>query len=164
METIKDRVLAVAPKEGRFTAESIADQLSIELDSVKRELRSLCHDRVIYQWTIGVGNIGDLPTGASRWEIFYLHGKSQLFDQLRKSIVLNGYRFGSYSNQKYELPTISTRFFEDVPEIIIPMLPNFINTTNVGKIAIEDCPDQLLKHVGELWTDELIKRAQKKRK
>lgn len=49
-------------------------------------------------------------------------------------------------------------------ELELPSVPNFIRTTQNDVIAIEDLEDEVLRGLGRLWTDELVKKAREKRK
>jgi len=49
-------------------------------------------------------------------------------------------------------------------EVITPTAPNFIKQTDGQLLPIEAISDSGLKLIGEAYTEELIKKAQKKRK
>lgn len=48
--------------------------------------------------------------------------------------------------------------------IIVPTVPNFIHQKGRGVIPIGSFTDEALQSIGEAFTEELIKKAQEKRK
>lgn len=54
--------------------------------------------------------------------------------------------------------------FQVKADVILPSLPNFIRLTGGGQsMCISDLTDEGLRELGKQWTEELVKKAQKRR-
>src|SRR5690242_18880919 len=51
-----------------------------------------------------------------------------------------------------------------VIQIVVPLVPNFLNTTNHGQAEVGDFNDEALKEIGARWTENLLTRAQEQRR
>jgi hypothetical protein len=104
---IKDRIKLGFPREGKYTADQIADIVGLPVREIgtrgyenrtsptcARYLLQLCKEGFLFQWFIGVGTKGDLTDSAPSWEVFYMWADSELGKTLYETKELKrGYRF-----------------------------------------------------------------------